>query len=38
MDLITDPEAGTPEDKLRLFLISLICSPAISDVSIKIIS
>nr|XP_032801307.1 sec1 family domain-containing protein 1 [Petromyzon marinus] len=27
MEFITDPDAGTPEDKMRLFLIHYICSP-----------
>jgi hypothetical protein len=31
MEIISDPEAGTPEDKLRLFLIALICGPTLSD-------
>lgn len=31
MEIISDPEAGMPEDKLRLFLIALICGPSLSD-------
>ncbi|XP_045174268.1 sec1 family domain-containing protein 1-like [Mercenaria mercenaria] len=34
MEIISDPEAGTPEDKLRLFLIALICGPTLSDAQI----
>lgn len=34
MEIISDPEAGTPEDKLRLFLIALICGPTMSDAQI----
>lgn len=30
MDIISDPKAGTPEDKVRLFLIALICGPPMS--------
>ncbi|KAH3887413.1 hypothetical protein DPMN_011430 [Dreissena polymorpha] len=31
MEIINDPDAGTPEDKLRLFLIALICGPTMND-------
>lgn len=31
VEVITDPDAGTPEDKMRLFLIYYICSSGISD-------
>ncbi|XP_067654708.1 sec1 family domain-containing protein 1-like [Haliotis asinina] len=34
MDLISDPEAGTPEDKVRLFIIALICGPHMSEAEI----
>lgn len=34
MDLITDPEAGTPIDKMRLFLISFICGPQMTDAEV----
>lgn len=34
MEIISDPEAGTPEDKLRLFLIALICGQSLSDAQI----
>lgn len=34
MEIISDPEAGTPDDKLRLFLIALICGPTLSDTQI----
>ena len=33
MDVISDPDAGTPEDKMRLFIIYYICTPSITDVS-----
>ncbi|KAI0209748.1 Sec1 family domain-containing protein 1 [Lamellibrachia satsuma] len=31
MDIITDPEATIPEDKMRLFIISLICGGHLSE-------
>nr|XP_023027741.1 protein sly1 homolog isoform X1 [Leptinotarsa decemlineata] len=31
MDILTDPGAGTPDDKLRLFVIFYICMPHLSD-------
>ncbi len=31
LEMIEDPEAGTPEDKMRLFLIYYLCSPQIAD-------
>ncbi|XP_056642242.1 protein sly1 homolog [Diorhabda carinulata] len=31
MDVITDPEMGQPEDKLRLFMIYFICTQNITD-------
>jgi len=31
MELLTDPESGGPEDKLRLFLIYFLSMPAVSD-------
>ena len=34
MDLISDPEAGTPEDKVRLFVIALLCGPPMSEAEI----
>lgn len=34
MDLINDPEAGKPEDKVRLFIIALICGPPMSEAEI----
>ncbi|XP_013396330.1 sec1 family domain-containing protein 1 [Lingula anatina] len=34
MDIITDPEAGTPEDKLRLFIIALVCGPTMTDAEV----
>ena len=30
-DILTDPEIGTPEDKMRLFIIYFICTPHISE-------
>lgn len=34
LDLISDPEAGTPEDKVRLFIIALICGSAMTEADI----
>lgn len=34
MDMISDPEAGKPEDKVRLFVIALICGPPMSEAEI----
>ncbi|ELU01084.1 hypothetical protein CAPTEDRAFT_149404 [Capitella teleta] len=34
LDIIRDPEAGTVEDKVRLFIINLICGPPVSDAEI----
>lgn len=31
LDLLSDPEAGAPEDKMRLFIIYYICTPHISE-------
>ena len=31
LDLVSDPAAGTPEDKMRLFIIYYILSPDFSD-------
>lgn len=31
LDIISDPEIGTPDDKLRLFIIYFICTPTISE-------
>ncbi|GLH13371.1 Protein sly1 homolog [Gryllus bimaculatus] len=31
MELLTDPEAGTPEDKMRLFIIYYICTHSMSE-------
>ena len=30
-DILEDPDAGTPEDKMRLFIIYFLCSPTITD-------
>ena len=30
-ELLEDPESGTPEDKLRLFIIYYLCSQSIAD-------
>lgn len=35
IEIIADPDVGTPEDKMRLFLIFYICSPSISDSDVK---
>ena len=29
--VLTDPASGTGQDKLRLFLLYFLCSPAVSD-------
>ncbi|VDI04789.1 sec1 family domain-containing protein 1 [Mytilus galloprovincialis] len=34
MDIISDPDLGTPEDKVRIFIIALICGPPMSDAEI----
>ncbi|XP_005093606.1 sec1 family domain-containing protein 1 [Aplysia californica] len=34
MDMISDPEAGKPEDKVRLFIIAMICGPPMSEAEI----
>merc|ERR1719446_16679 len=31
MEVLSDPENGSPMDKLRLFLIYFLCTPAVSD-------
>lgn len=31
IDLLKDPEFGTPEDKMRLFIINYICTPTFTD-------
>lgn len=31
LDIISDPESGSPEDKMRLFIIYYICSAHISE-------
>lgn len=31
LDIISDPEIGAPDDKLRLFIIYFICTPTISE-------
>lgn len=35
LEIIMDPDTGTPEDKLRLFLIFYMCSPQMSDAELK---
>ncbi|XP_072169857.1 sec1 family domain-containing protein 1-like [Diadema setosum] len=34
MDVISDPDAGTPEDKMRLFIIFYICSTALPETEV----
>lgn len=34
IDIISDPEAGSPEDKMRLFLIYYICGPPMTDAEV----
>ncbi|GJQ86624.1 Slh [Trypoxylus dichotomus] len=35
LDIISDPEIGTPEDKMRLFIIYYICTPHLSEADLK---
>lgn len=35
LDVISDPEIGTPEDKMRLFIIYYICTPHITEGDFK---
>lgn len=35
LDILTDPETGTPDDKLRLFIIFYICSQYLSEGDLK---
>lgn len=35
LEIIADGEIGTPEDKMRLFLIFYICSPGITDADVR---
>ncbi|KRT80283.1 hypothetical protein AMK59_7355, partial [Oryctes borbonicus] len=35
LDIISDPEIGTPEDKMRLFIIYFICTPHLSEAELK---
>ncbi|CAH2012735.1 unnamed protein product [Acanthoscelides obtectus] len=35
MEILSDPNAGTPDDKLRLFIIFYICSTQISDSDLR---
>lgn len=35
LDIISDPEAGDLDDKLRLFIIYYICSAHLSDAELK---
>jgi len=35
LDIIKDPEAGLPEDKLRLFLIYYVSSPSMSQIDLE---
>ncbi|CAF2851193.1 unnamed protein product [Rotaria sp. Silwood2] len=34
MEVLSDPAAGTPEDKLRLFLIHYICTPTMTQIEL----
>ena len=31
MEVLSDPQNGTPTDKLRLFLTYFLCTPVVSD-------
>lgn len=35
LDILTDPETGTPDDKLRLFIIYYICTQHLSEGDLK---
>lgn len=35
LEIISDPDIGTPDDKMRLFIIFFICTPHLSDVEYK---
>ncbi|XP_041468970.1 sec1 family domain-containing protein 1-like [Lytechinus variegatus] len=35
MDVISDPDAGLPEDKMRLFIIFYICSPSVPESEVE---
>ncbi|XP_018571692.1 protein sly1 homolog [Anoplophora glabripennis] len=35
LDILSDPDAGTPDDKMRLFIIFYICTPHLSDSDLK---
>lgn len=35
MDIIIDPETGTPDDKLRLFIIYYICTQHMNEGELK---
>lgn len=35
LEIISDPDTGTAEDKMRLFIIFFICSPYISDTDMQ---
>ncbi|KAL3267291.1 hypothetical protein HHI36_011422 [Cryptolaemus montrouzieri] len=35
MDVINDPDAGTSDDKLRLFIIYFICAPSLNETELK---
>ncbi|CAH0560503.1 unnamed protein product [Brassicogethes aeneus] len=35
MDIIMDPDAGTPDDKIRLFVIYYICTTHLNDVDLR---
>lgn len=34
-EMLSDPNSGTPEDKMRLFIIFYICTPFISEADYK---
>lgn len=35
LDILVDPEIGTPEDKIRLFIIYYICTQNLSEGDLK---
>lgn len=35
LDILSDPSAGTPDDKMRLFIIFYICTPHLTESDLK---
>ena len=34
-EVLEDPEAGTPKDRMRLFLVYFLCHPSLSDQDVE---